>query len=281
MPVLKVWSGSAWVDASGSADWHTVGPTAPSAPPVGALWLDTVSAPTDMLTQAEFDAVITKPGSPAGASFNAPNSYGLLTGKQNAMVGANVYWDGVNWQRYDTAQPYTLLTVERLLGALRLYSGAAGANPIGFGVGQKLSLEPIGRLQYILGTDNYNNTTVAGGSWIACHTPQNFTIGAATSWLHIEIRFGILLHAAAVTQTAARLVINSTTVNFSSGVATPNFGNLGPGLTMQVPPATFPVGTNTIGVQTFGNTAYTAYFRCASVPNTEWLVIIVREIPTP
>lgn len=66
-----------------------------------------------------------------GARFADPNGDVYLAGKTNAYACTNAYYDGTNWNRYDTAQPAAVLSVLQN-GNFQYLTKAAGANPILF-----------------------------------------------------------------------------------------------------------------------------------------------------
>jgi hypothetical protein len=50
--------------------------------------------------------VVRKPVNDAnGISVEAPNGYAFISSKLGTHVGGNAWWDGANWQRYDTTVP--------------------------------------------------------------------------------------------------------------------------------------------------------------------------------
>jgi hypothetical protein len=62
---------------------------------------------------------------------DSPARYAIWAGKLGAFLASNAYWDGSDWQRYDTAQPAAALVPDPS-GKLQLRTAAAGANPIGW-----------------------------------------------------------------------------------------------------------------------------------------------------
>jgi hypothetical protein len=63
------------------------------------------------------------------ANLSVESADGQVTsaGKLAVYMGGNAYLDGTSWQRFDTAQPYSIIGVSP--GWLNFYSGVAGANP--------------------------------------------------------------------------------------------------------------------------------------------------------
>jgi hypothetical protein len=58
----------------------------------------------------------------------SPGRYAFFTSKLGSYIAANAYYDGTNWQRYDTAQPVALWAVTT--SVIGMYGAAAGANPV-------------------------------------------------------------------------------------------------------------------------------------------------------
>lgn len=62
----------------------------------------------------------------------APASDAMLVGALQAYLGANAYYDGSAWQRYNTGLAGTVLVVRQAEGVINARGFAAGANPVGF-----------------------------------------------------------------------------------------------------------------------------------------------------
>ena len=127
-------------------------------------------------------------------SIESADNQVMISGKIAAYLGGNAYLDGTNWQRFDVAQPYSILSGNA--SGLYLYTGAAGANPATaysqkFGVdtagnttitgnltvqGSTAKL-PAGSIQSLVGqyqaTPTWSSTTAT--AWLATGVSANFT----------------------------------------------------------------------------------------------------------
>lgn len=56
------------------------------------------------------------------------DEYGILSSSQDVQIAQNAWWDGTNWQRYDTSRPAAAVLVSA--GVPKVYIAAAGNNPI-------------------------------------------------------------------------------------------------------------------------------------------------------
>jgi hypothetical protein len=61
---------------------------------------------------------------------DAPQGKATLSGATQPYLMDNAYWDGAAYQRYNTALPAAMLTVQAANGVALLYTAPAGANPI-------------------------------------------------------------------------------------------------------------------------------------------------------
>ncbi len=156
MAALKVWDGTAWQVVGGAPQNPAV--SAPLTSVGGVLGLPQATPATDgsfpAADKGKLDRVLFGPNGElllhavgAGGvgrytraagpqqdvhlrSGPAAGSYAFLEAAINALVASNAYWDGTNWNRFDTGQPAMLSNVQGTTGTTFLQYAAAGANPI-------------------------------------------------------------------------------------------------------------------------------------------------------
>lgn len=66
----------------------------------------------------------------AVATLKSSTSYLFLAGKTGIYLSSNAYFDGTNWQRFDTAQASAMIVPSANNGILEFRTAPAGANPI-------------------------------------------------------------------------------------------------------------------------------------------------------
>jgi hypothetical protein len=309
MALLRMWDGTAWVNIGGNNDAiHPVGPTAPASPALGTLWLDTVTpAPATnllygpngemMLSAAGQGSVgrITRTTGPQEdvhlRSGDALGSIAAIEAANAVYLGGNLYFDGVNWNRFDTARSGGMVAVS-YDGALTLYSVAAGANPVVAFTYRSLTPAdfaklldwPKVRLNFV---DTINELT--GASAIASQeftvtTAQSFTVNSPSSILQVDCNLaGVIATAATGSMEGA---INAV-VDWGGAYQKKRLsGFYSPG-----PTGTFvgfvggscqftalAAGTHTITLTCIASNATTSYLRCATYPNWEHAGIMITEL---
>lgn len=116
-------------DAHSSIDTHAAradNPHGVTAAQVGAVNKagDTMSGPlnfTDVTTNIE--RVSTSIAIRSG-------EYSFVTAKNTSHVTGNAYWNGTDWNRYDTTKPSVMFRADGSKGEINLYTALAAANPI-------------------------------------------------------------------------------------------------------------------------------------------------------
>jgi hypothetical protein len=106
------------------------------------------------------------PGATSALDIQSPTNYLMLQSKSGTHMTGNLYWDGTNWQRYDTAAAGSLWIASGGLGYF--YSVAAGANPAS--LSQRLSIDNTGALiaagnitgRWLYTSDGSNGVLYAG-----------------------------------------------------------------------------------------------------------------------
>lgn len=93
--------------------------------------------------------------------LSGPVRYTMLDGKDSVYLAQNCYWDGTNWQRYNTGAAASVFYVNSA-GLLRFNSVAAGANPIAAFTNQGT----VTQAQFAA----LGNSTVADSGWLTGHT---------------------------------------------------------------------------------------------------------------
>lgn len=68
-----------------------------------------------------------RPQGAGSLAIEAPTQYLMLHSKSGTHVTGNLYWDGTNWMRYDTAAAASMVVTSS--GGINMYTVAAGANP--------------------------------------------------------------------------------------------------------------------------------------------------------
>jgi len=113
-----------------------------------------------------------------GVRLETTGSYAMVAGKLGAHIAANAYYDGTNWNRYDTAQAASFIAVGQ--GQFLFYSAPAGANPIVWSVSAAqvpgasmawlpLTLNPPRCRLYRTAAQSIPNVTGTAVSWTAAH----------------------------------------------------------------------------------------------------------------
>lgn len=88
--------------------------------------------------------VIRNPvNNPGSLSVESADGYLMLMSRSGGHVGANAYWDGTNWNRYDVAQPSGVI-IAAGNPLLQVFGATAGANPIGWST--KASIDAAGTM---------------------------------------------------------------------------------------------------------------------------------------
>jgi len=90
-----------------------------------------------------------------------------VTGLSGTAVTGNAYFDGTNWQRYDTGQPATL--VNPAPAAIYFYTAPAGANPIPWA--NRVTVDAASGLVTIGG--NLSAANYPAGAWTAAPFTAN------------------------------------------------------------------------------------------------------------
>lgn len=67
------------------------------------------------------------PSESQSLNVEAPGGSVYVSGKNGSVLGGNGWWNGTNWQRYDVAQPTTLVAATPT--AIAMYGAPSGANP--------------------------------------------------------------------------------------------------------------------------------------------------------
>jgi len=80
----------------------------------------------------------------AGVSIESADGYASLQGRGGALVAYNAYWDGTNWQRFNTANSAAHINLGSVLS---IYSAVAGSNPIASWVSM-LQLDATGNASF-------------------------------------------------------------------------------------------------------------------------------------
>jgi hypothetical protein len=92
-------------------------------------------------------------------AIEAPAGFASVHGKSGSHLTGNAYWDGTNWNRYDTAAGASMINDGG--GSMGFYNAPAGANPI-TSFTSRLAINPDGSfaLPNLLTVDNVGNTSV-------------------------------------------------------------------------------------------------------------------------
>lgn len=104
-------------------------------------------------------------GPPSGrhVRFAAPTGLAFLGGKTGVLLSSNTYYDGTNWQRYNTANPAAVFSLDAASGALTVFYATAGANPVGGWTSTYNLTNPLARPAY--GITNLGAFATYGTNW--------------------------------------------------------------------------------------------------------------------
>jgi hypothetical protein len=139
----------------------------------------------------------TTPSLPQSLSIESPAQYAFIGGRVLGGLNGNAYYDGANYQRYDTAQPASQVQVSG--GALTVLTAPAGANPITWT--SRMSINSAG----VLSLPNASITTpmiasgavqalvasyFAGNGWTTTATggSQETTVACTGTFTGVQVR---------------------------------------------------------------------------------------------